>query len=832
MKVGISVILAVVLTGASLVSAANKTWTGANNNKWSDSGNWVGGVPGGSDVAVFGPTGGGCTIDTAVYSLGGLLFTNAPFTIDQPNYFHIGGSGITMLAPGEVILTNRLYLYTDNPQTWFVTNGATFTFDTSVFNYTWWGGYSDSRITKRGQGTVRVTGSGWSSAGDMLGLAIEEGTFRADVSGGGMAVTSLTSSAGALFIANHGAGGFIVRNPGDCTFAGTLLAANANADYLAFRKDGWGALRFTGQGSYSNSGPIWIEGGVVALDYTGGGNYGVKKFYPNQALYMDNAVLELDGADDGPVSETLTVAPILGANQCTAAGGLAGITIKPGAQSTTLTFPNTPWNTWYINGGNTRGSFLRFRGVDGAANRVMFGSASMAHNGILGGFAHVVAGSTVDFAAYSHAGSGGKTGVYQLAESGRPTVFAAGNNTLLTSGHTDIPGAATTYSLKVNGSQTVNLGGNTLTLDSGGIIQTGSAGDSSTVSNGTLQVGQVVGGGYVTGFLFVHADRDVTLDCAVTGLDSAVGGISKSGAGKLTLTRNLTMNASPCRVRFFEGSLDYELDQDCLLYGSGVGYGPGSSLISNTGILTKGGTGTMTLAWGVAWDERHSSVCAGGINVNAGVLAVGPPQNNGYIKQSRFYLQAGNGSNATVNVASGARLWQQQNEAWAATDFSGNGKLIFAQNLDGSGTTYTLTTPGSTWKPGSSAGILSVTGNVVWAMNGSTQSVLQIDIAGPGTAAGTDYDRLAVSGTLSGLNVTPASSAADLVVRVAPDLGSIGGNTYTVVTAATDFSSLKFRNVTWTPAGATGTVAYANGTIALTNVKGPPSKKGSVVLIK
>ena len=84
-----------------------------------------------------------------------------------------------------------------------------------------------------------------------------------------------------------------------------------------------------------------------------------------------------------------------------------------------------------------------------------------------------------------------------------------------------------------------------------------------------------------------------------------------------------------------------------------------------------------------------------------------------------------------------------------------------------------------------------------------------------------DYGQLVVTGKVFGLstNITPYKSAADLVVKVASTLRGIDANTYTILTAATNFAGLAFNNVVWDTPMSTGTVNYLNGSITLTNVK-------------
>jgi len=813
MKRKVLFLMAMVLLTGSLAPAVTNYWTGAVNTNWSNTGNWsLGAVPGPNDLQVFGPAGGQCYVDVAKWngSLpgGGLLFTNAPFTLSvltssPQTPFDIGSQGIRLEYPGEVTLALGYWLYFDNSQTWFVTNGATLTITNSGSLV--WG----APTAKTGQGLVQLRGSGIGA--NPGALAVNEGTFLINISSGsGMTLTSLTCNAGATFSITENPSGtpFKLRNLSDCVFSGTYTGATQVSDYNGFKKDGWGALRFTGQGQWANSGSIWLKGGTLALDYSGFGNYGVNKFTDGSIYFLDNGVLELDGANDGPVAETVGKF-YFGAPSCTQEGGLFGTTIIPGTQPTTLTITAPGLNTYYPgDNSNCRGGMWRFKGVDGVSNRVMF-TANIANNGIMGGFAHVVQGSSVDFAAYYHTGSGGLTGVCQLSESSpsRSTTFAATNNVLLGSGSTTLSPGAICCSLKIKGSQNIDLSGGNWTNNSGGIIQTGSAGDSSVISNGTLTVGALP---YGIGSLFVHADKDLTLDCAINGLDSGQGGISKSGAGKLTLPSTATL--SKYIVRFYEGSLDYEINQACSLYGSGDGYGPASPAIANTGTLTKGDANTMTI--------DASEVCCGTVNINGGVLKV---NTDGGYALTRLRVGGAGGTDGQINIASGAKLWCLQNATWNATDIGGNGTLVFASTLAGTGTVYALTAPGGTWTPGGlcSAGLLSVSGNVAWARNGTTTAVLDIDIAGTGNTVGTDYDQLNISGALTGLNATPTNSAADLVVHANKNLG-ISQYTYTIVNApAQNFSNTSFRTVTWLPAGATGVVNYANGFISLTSVKTP-----------
>jgi hypothetical protein len=103
--------------------SASRTWTGAVSSNWSEAGNWIGGVPGISDTAVFTSTYNvNCQVDqdiqvgtilaTSAYS--GTLFLNSyNFTVYQSADFSLfvsapdrGSSKIIMIGDGEFILHN------------------------------------------------------------------------------------------------------------------------------------------------------------------------------------------------------------------------------------------------------------------------------------------------------------------------------------------------------------------------------------------------------------------------------------------------------------------------------------------------------------------------------------------------------------------------------------------------------------------------------------------------------------------------------------------------------------------------------------------------------
>jgi autotransporter-associated beta strand protein len=123
-----------------------------------------------------------------------------------------------------------------------------------------------------------------------------------------------------------------------------------------------------------------------------------------------------------------------------------------------------------------------------------------------------------------------------------------------------------------------------------------------------------------------------------------------------------------------------------------------SNITTGTGTLTKTGTGTATLS--------GTSNFTGATSVTAGRLHV-----------------TGSSTNSTITVSSGA-------------------------TLSGTGTVAAIVNNGGTVQPGSSSTLGILTGNSSANFSGGTNSTLAVRINGF-TTAGTDYDRLKISGALT-----------------------------------------------------------------------------------
>ncbi len=263
----------------------------------------------------------------------------------------------------------------------------------------------------------------------------------------------------------------------------------------------------------------------------------------------------------------------------------------------------------------------------------------------------------------------------------------------------------------------------------------------------------------------------------INGSDIITGGTTPSanvrmGGGTTTLTGNATFNVvnnatNNYGVEYVSGAIA----------GGAFGY-------------TKSGNGTMSVT--------AANTYSGSTNVTGGLLQV---------------LNAGGlGTTSSISVSQGATLSLIAGGAnnWTSTaDVSGSGTISIT-----GGTGNTLTLNGSEVSPGSSAGILTINGNL--ALGAS--SALNIEVVGGGEVAGTDYDQLALTAgrTLSGLpNV-------DLFVSFAGvTQADLTGDVLTIVSApGTNFTSTAFNSVTFS-SGASATVSYNDGSITLSNVVVP-----------
>ncbi len=251
--------------------------------------------------------------------------------------------------------------------------------------------------------------------------------------------------------------------------------------------------------------------------------------------------------------------------------------------------------------------------------------------------------------------------------------------------------------------------------------------------------------------------------------------------------------SSPCPTAV-NGHSDPTFD----VRGSSVMVMDGGSVNLGPTSFTKKGTGTLRLgdATNPTW---YFGVMAGGCNIQAGVLE---------LKTGGLWSGASTTVNSWVNISSGATVWCENgsNSSGHWVSFKGNGQIVLNTALDHTGTVKTLTGYATTYAPGDvgTSGLLSIYGNVGftlpnWSGTGCpTACTMNVDITGSGTTAGTDFDQLAISGTVQSYDsalhlLTNPLASCDLVVN---GTGAVEGNSYTFLTSGNSLAAATFKSVT------------------------------------
>ena len=798
-------------------SGANVVWTNATGNGWwKDGNNWVGGsVPAAGDNVEIGAD---TNVGAKVYltnavadsrTVGKITFNSAGGSGIYPNgtpnvgdyYYLTVTNGITVAAATNYTIAMTYpaaggYVSFGGPNVWDVTAGGQLNLSYANSAQFRANGYS---IDKRGPGLVFLG----LPSGQLGGLTVSDGTLQLSVGGAIPLAPGITSLSGTGTITGHGT---VLIATNDTVWQGAYSASR-------LPKRGWNKFTVNANGKLTTSffcydgTTLELDNSVTPVNNRGGG-----------AELHENSIYRLIGSGAQSISEAT-------AATMHAFRGLQTIEVRHGAGNNAALSFNYAANM-YSHGtytyANDQGGMMRLIGDGMGSNQA-------------GGYSRVTItfptyyNGNLTFPGWTRVGEefavNGTYGIGPMSTSGRAVQIDAAtsnDNVLAQSAQNSLTGDRTNNTLKIDGAYPVNLGGNTLTLRMGGLIQRGAA---NIISNGTLRCfGErwwSPGVPTITNnWLYCQNTSDLIIDANIDAR-----GVAKCGAGKLTLKGANV----PAALNWCEGPLEL---------GSNITGNitiptqifdviePTNGAFLSASSLIKDGTNTVTLT-----DMNRTT---GGMRVKNGVLALGSGTEGDNNESYYSFTTYGTLGTGPVELGTPAKLWIARDYA-ASNNFQASGTIVMNQTVDATGTPYTVTSQGGYWSPGgtNAAGKLTIQGSLVWTNNGTTRSTLEIEIGNTGVVAGVDYDQLVVTGKVWGLstNTAPANAGVDLVVKVERHLRGISGNTYTILSGATNFTGLVFNNVIWDTPSSTGTVSYLNGSITLSSVK-ITVRNGALFLIR
>jgi autotransporter-associated beta strand protein len=407
----------------------------------------------------------------------------------------------------------------------------------------------------------------------------------------------------------------------------TILAGTGS-----FSKSGTGALTFNGNNSYS--GGTTITAGTLSL--------GIGTALGTGAVTLTGGTLNLNGQ---VINNNLT----LGAGLIGGSGTLAGVV------SGTAAFTKSGTSTLVLNGSNTySGGTTITAGVLTVGTTTALGSGAVTLTGGTLNLNGQTIGNDLTLGAGVIDGSGTLTGVISgasaFSKSGSGTLTFTRNNTY-SGGTTISAGTLNAASNGALGSGAVTISGGTLNLGTSSLANT------ITLSSGSLAGSQLNGdqlvlqGGEVTGVVASGAlSKTGSGTVTLSGANTYSGGTTVS-AGTLVVNNadalgagSVTLSGGSLDVKANTVAKDITLTSDSTVAGAN---GTISGVISGSGLLTKVGSGSLTLS--------GNNTFAGGALVNAGTLQV-----NGSIQGSVVVSEggalAGSGAVGAITVVTGGTI--------------------------------------------------------------------------------------------------------------------------------------------------------------------------------
>lgn len=654
-------LVAALALGATVVSAqTNISWNLSGGGNWKTSGNWSGGVPNtSSEVAIFNNSGGG-TINyniSGTTSLGGITFNSnaGAYTISRTGSaytLNIGAYGINQNDnTAQVITGSGIRLSLGAATSFNVNSSGALTISTTggsiattATNKLTLGGNGSGLgtissqisgaglLTKSGTGTWVLSSSSNNYTG---GTTIADGTLVANANnalgtsgtikftGGTLRYgTGITTDYSSRIATSTGAID-IDTNGNNVTFASAL--ANTNSGGLI--KSGTGTLTLSGNNAYT--GGTTLDAGTLALGH-------------NSAL--STGTLTINGGTVSASGGTRTISNAVVTNGDFTIGGSQALefsgAINLGGGTRTITVDNTatttfsgvvgePWYSSLVKAGDGR---LVLSGANTFSGTVTVdnGTLALTHSNALGTTGQwnaITSGATLELSNNISVNEGG----FDVAGTGHSGAGAvhnlSGNNTLTgqlqMTGDTTLKASAGSLTL----ASAVNTQGYALTVDGAGDMTfngaiNGPGGSLTKAGGGTLtlsaannhQAGTTLGGGTIVAN---HANA-----LAYGGDISFTGGTLRYGTGITTDWSSRIANSS--------AAIAIDTNGNNVTFASALAN-------TNTGGLTKSGTGTLSLT--------SANSYSGATTVDGGALNL---QHNSAL-----------GNSTAVTVNSGATLQLQ-----------------------------------------------------------------------------------------------------------------------------------------------------------------------------
>ena len=471
-RIALAFTLVAFFAAGSVLEAATRTWTSTSSQAWGTSGNWSGGTPGSSDIALFnginpsgnqvgfnGKNGGSITVGAI-----SLSSTSGNITIGNSANNGAGGAGFIILDGATVnsVANTILSNATTSPSTLTIQDTAA-------------GGTFTTNVQLGGTANVIQVTTGNSI---VISCVITEVTAGSNITlqgGGTLTLTAANTYTGVTTISSGTLSTNLLANGGTASGLGSSGTANTNLILNG------GVLQYTGAAVSTNrlfstgtAGGTIDASGAGALNLTGTGAMGF-------AGQTGARTLTLTGTNTGANTLAMSIRDDTGATAL----------LKSGSGTWVLSGSNSYTGLTTIQGGTLQLSTTTASNIAGST-KIVVGDTASHSSAILdvttvtnaGGF-HVVSGQTLSGYGTVKAGTG-KTvtvdsGAHWATGGSVGSNAVTGNLTLLGVDDVELGTPGASHASPGTGDQTsvsgtLTLGGNLNLIDNAGANGQGSAG--------------------------------------------------------------------------------------------------------------------------------------------------------------------------------------------------------------------------------------------------------------------------------------------------------------------------------------------------------------------